>query len=63
MNMSMDKLIALNRAEGTRGPKAENPKIKKIGGTDYPSLFGEPVPPAYKTSKMRSKETFTGLGS
>ena len=29
MNMSMDKPIALNRAEGTRGPQAENAKINE----------------------------------
>ena len=29
MNMSMDKPMALNRAEGTRGPQVENAKIHK----------------------------------
>ena len=29
MNMSMDKPMALNRAEGTRGPQVENAKINK----------------------------------
>ena len=28
MNMSMDKPIALNRAEGTRGPQVENAKMR-----------------------------------
>ena len=28
MNMSMDKPIALNRAERTRGPQVENAKIR-----------------------------------
>ena len=35
MNMSMDKPIALNRAEGTRGPQVEkykNDVKKKLGG-------------------------------
>ena len=29
MNMSMDKPLALNRAEGTRGPQVENAKINE----------------------------------
>ena len=29
MNMSMDKPMALNRAEGTRGPQVENAKSMK----------------------------------
>ena len=29
MNMSMDKPMALNRSEGTRGPQIENVKISK----------------------------------
>ena len=28
MNMSMDKPMALNRAEGTRGPRVKNAKTK-----------------------------------
>ena len=28
MNMSMDKPITLNRAEGTRGPQVENAKMR-----------------------------------
>ena len=29
MNLSMDKLMALNRAEGTRGPQVEDAKINE----------------------------------
>ena len=46
MNMSMDKPMALNRAEGTRGPQVKNAKINendapKASELEYEHVHGQ----------------------
>ena len=77
MNMSMDKPIALNRAEGTRGPRVENAEMKsktrttRHGNANMNMSMDKPITlnfaegtrgPQLENAKINEKRYSQGMG-